>query len=115
MTQEGRRTTRVESRLTSCGHEQAYIRSFCKSTSLEVSSDCIRQMTNHQRLVPVCRKDIRESGTAVDDKVELRQVDSIVGRRITYLDITKGGLYNPIKANDTLQTSFKDLARVFDT
>ena len=71
-------------------------------------------MTNHQRLVPVCRKDIRESGTAVDDKVELRQVDSIVGRRITYLDIAKGGLYSPIKAADNLQPSFKDLAGVFD-
>ena len=52
--------------------------------------------------------------TAFDVKVEDRKVDSVVSRRIAYLDITKSRLYSPVKGLDTLQPSFEDLASVFD-
>jgi hypothetical protein len=104
----------MESRLTSGSYKQAYVRGLGKCPFLEVSGNRVSQITDHQHIVPGCGKGIRVGSTAVDYKVEDRQVDSIVGRSIAYLDISKSRLDRPIKPLNSLQPSFEDLAGVFD-
>jgi hypothetical protein len=69
----------MESCLASGGYEQAYVRGLCKCPFLEIGGNRVSQITDHQHLVLGCRRDIRLSGTAIDYKVEGRQIDSIVG------------------------------------